>query len=546
MTIEKFKLYFYTIKHLKLSQIYWRLKYRISPTKPPTVTSASYQKWSTAWSAPTWQTSAWDGGYEFCFLAEKGVIEGQCSWSVENKSALWLYNLHYLDCLNAKHEYTLAQEKKLIDSWIHANKDLNSIGWSPYCLSLRIVNLVKWSSRNSQLSDKMCLTIANQTESLMTKVEYPIMGNHLFANGKALVFSGAFLEGNISAQYLNKGLEILDCEIKEQFLADGAHFELSPMYHQILMWDMCDLVMLAQISGVKKLEERLEGWKSIILKAENWRAAMLHPDDEIAFFNDSAMGIAPPTIVIDKFLVKLGLSSISRTGMSFHDLNHSGYFSVSQTAGHKLLITAAQIEPDYQPGHAHADSLSFELSLFGVRCFVNSGTSMYGVSDEREKQRSTAVHNTLTIANENSSQTWAGFRLAKRARIINRKSQMLGDSIVIEASHDGFVQIGKGGVHQRKWISKLDSLTIIDKIIGDNNNAVIRFFLHPNVNVGYLKNQSLILGLDNKTVSFSISAGKLRLVKSKWYPKFGISEDNNVIEVSNFDGLVSTQVRWDC
>ena len=40
-------------------------------------------------------------------------------------------------------------------------------------------------------------------------------------------------------------------------------------------------------------------------------------------------------------------------------------------------MDVALIGPNYQPGHAHADVLSFELSLFGQRLLVNIGTSEY-------------------------------------------------------------------------------------------------------------------------------------------------------------------------
>ena len=48
-----------------------------------------------------------------------------------------------------------------------------------------------------------------------------------------------------------------------------------------------------------------------------------------------------------------------------------------------VLCDIGRIGPDYLPGHAHADTLSFELSLAGERVIVNSGISEYGLSSER-------------------------------------------------------------------------------------------------------------------------------------------------------------------
>src|SRR4029077_5136808 len=75
-----------------------------------------------------------------------------------------------------------------------------------------------------------------------------------------------------------------------------------------------------------------------------------------------------------------------------------------------------EIGPDHLPGHAHADTLSFELSLRGQRVLVNTGTSTYELSAERLRQRGTAAHNTVVVDGVNSSQVWSSFRGARRAR----------------------------------------------------------------------------------------------------------------------------------
>ena len=41
------------------------------------------------------------------------------------------------------------------------------------------------------------------------------------------------------------------------------------------------------------------------------------------------------------------------------------------------LLDVARVGPDYLPGHAHADTLSFELSLYDRRTIVNCGISQY-------------------------------------------------------------------------------------------------------------------------------------------------------------------------
>ena len=54
-------------------------------------------------------------------------------------------------------------------------------------------------------------------------------------------------------------------------------------------------------------------------------------------------------------------------------LQPSGYVRID-APDTSAFIDVAPIGPDYLPGHAHADTLSFEFSAFGQRVFVNSGT----------------------------------------------------------------------------------------------------------------------------------------------------------------------------
>src|SRR5690606_33541669 len=95
-------------------------------------------------------------------------------------------------------------------------------------------------------------------------------------------------------------------------------------------------------------------------------------------------------------------------------LGASGYARVLE-GELALFVDVAAVGPDHLPGHAHADTLSMELSLFGQRVLVNSGTPLYAAGSERLRIRSTEAHNTLVVAGENSSEVWDSFRVARRA-----------------------------------------------------------------------------------------------------------------------------------
>ena len=62
-----------------------------------------------------------------------------------------------------------------------------------------------------------------------------------FTNAKALLFGSLFfLEKD--EMIFKKSIRIINDQIKEQVLNDGAHFELSTMYHSIFLEDILDML----------------------------------------------------------------------------------------------------------------------------------------------------------------------------------------------------------------------------------------------------------------------------------------------------------------
>ena len=67
----------------------------------------------------------------------------------------------------------------------------------------------------------------------MDNIEYHILGNHLLENGFSLFFGAYYFQDE---KFYVKAKKILTDELDEQILEDGAHFELSSMYHQIMLF----------------------------------------------------------------------------------------------------------------------------------------------------------------------------------------------------------------------------------------------------------------------------------------------------------------------
>ncbi|HGF7178867.1 TPA: heparinase II/III family protein [Vibrio cholerae] len=512
-----------TVRYLRFEQLFYRLKYRLFPLRFLANDFYHTKTSDWIWNGPEIsEQSLFDGGW-VSYLNVKANFTDEPIWNNKNFEKLWLYNLHYFDDLNAIDSASRqAIQVSFVDRWIADNPPVAGNGWEPYPLSLRIVNWIKWYNRAGINNPQIILSLHQQAQALSKQLEYHILGNHLFANGKALVFAGCFLQGDLADSYLEIGLKILEREIPEQFLADGGHFELSPMYHCILLWDLLELIQLAAVTQHTRLVAFETYWRQVAQKALNWLSVMIHADGDVSFFNDSAIGIAASPQQIFNYAASLGLKPNFNEPQRLHTLADSGYSKINMPA-HSLIFDHAQVGPDYLPGHAHADTLSFEWSVGNQRVFVNSGTSMYGVSHERLRQRKTSAHNTIEVEGHDSSEVWSGFRVARRAKAVLESANTSGEWVTVTAAHDGYRRLKGKVTHRRTIAMAAKQLIVADQLTGDFKQAVAHFHLHPDVQANVGADGSIQLQLTNGQLIEFRSTGLCQLVDTSWHPHFGQS-----------------------
>lgn len=538
--IKKVFFIFNTVRYLKFNQIFYRLIKSFRRVKVLDKGIYNLRNDLPMFVHVDLIPSSYIDNDCFIFLNKKNSIS---NWNNESYDKLWLYNLHYFDDLNSSDSLNRKRfHSSLISKWIIDNPILEGNGWEPYTLSLRIVNWIKWFKRNQDVHVTWQQSLRQQVFVLEQSLEYHLMGNHLFANAKALIFAGGYFSGIDAERWLSKGFSILDNELKEQILSDGGNFELSPMYHQIILADILDLVNLSDSYSISQLHERSESWRSVAAQMLAWAKLMNHPDGEVSFFNDSSIGIAPK---LDKLFEYAGLlnikdyelsPSISSSTLKGTYLNGAGY-TVIEGDDIKAILDTAKIGPDYIPGHAHADTLSFELSLFGQRVFVNSGTGEYGVSEERLRQRKTAAHNTVDVDGYDSSEVWSGFRVARRAYPSGFKINTTGsDEINVLCSHGGYKRLKGKVVHSRNWTFKHNKITIKDSLLGKYLRATSHIHLHPEVLITSQGDKSITLQLISGHIIHVTFDSSIRIEDTTWHPEFGLSIPNKKIVFDIWNG----------
>ena len=78
----------------------------------------------------------------------------------------------------------------------------------------------------------------------------------------------------------------------EEILMDGAHFELSPMYHQILLNRTLDCIKLSELNPWKE-DELVPFLKEKASRMLSWLKEVTFSTGNIPMFNDCAYDIAP-------------------------------------------------------------------------------------------------------------------------------------------------------------------------------------------------------------------------------------------------------------
>ncbi len=472
---------------------------------------------------------------EFRFLNHTNQLGWPPNWETSGCSKLWLYNLHYFDWIWG---LSFEEGRSVAQDWI-ARHDLRKgrIGWEPYPISLRLMNWCGFffgrhaarTCSDTGFRDQLWRSLYLQAEWLSRHLETHLLANHFLENGAALTFVGSCFEGPVGERWQRMGLKILREQIPEQILPDGMHFERSSMYHSRMVY----LFLLLAQTGNAEVQAWVSEPLGRMLRALR---ALCHPDGQIALFNDSAFGIyntpAELLAVGEAFLKDskaVSADSLAAVKSGAWALAEAGYYGGRSSEKNYLICDAGVIGPDYNPGHAHGDLFSFELTLRGQRVVVDAGVFDYEMGAMRQYVRSTAAHNTVELEGQDQCEFWGGFRVARRARPHHVVWTPCRDGFRLEAWHDGYERLPGCPRHRRvfNW-QHSGQLEVMEAVEGQGaSRAVSRVHLHPDCRVEKL---------DGLEAQVKFPGGQFRLLfkgqgcltrEASWYcPEFGVRLEN--------------------
>ncbi|MEM7571975.1 MAG: alginate lyase family protein [Bacteroidota bacterium] len=399
-------------------------------------------------------------------------------WEYSERGKLWTYNLNYFEFLRQP-GLELALGQNLIDGWMDQSNHLRQ-AWEPYPLSLRLVHWLSfYREQQTPVPQRVTRSLYRQYRTLWYKREFHLGGNHLLENAMALFLGAWYFQDGAR---LSKSRRFLQRQLSEQYLPDGAHYELSPMYHCVLLWRLLDVYALVFFDKAEqKLPVPLESFmpflRDKLQRQLGWLKAMLNDQGYYPHFNDSTDGIAPTPIALLGYAKQMELKPL----VPAHPFPYRKYYWGTSS----LWVDVAPLGSPEQPGHAHADNLHFCLSDAERPIIIDTAVSTYEKNKQRLWERSTTAHNTVTIKGENSSEIWGGFRCGRRARTKITAEQ----SNELVAEHDGYRQLGKA--HRRSFHWAEDTLQIEDYTLG---KGTAHFHFHPSIEPARNAKNEIIVG----------------------------------------------------
>ena len=472
-------------------------------------------------------------------------FRGDIDWDFAGEGPLWANQLHHFDHVRGP-ELTPDDRLALMLDWIEHHTA--GAGWVGHPIAHRVLAwgkllLTPGALPVQSLADAapaLRSSLGVQIETLSRNLEVRLQANHLFTNLLAVVFGGILLDGDCTQRWLARS-EALRAELRDQVHPDGGHEERSPMYHALLLEQVLDLLNLAQTlpervpSGLA--EDLVDTASRMCGALEVW----IHPDGEIALFSDSAFGIASRPAVLADYAAALGVPVFGPEQAG--RLPYTGFVRLAEpspgkqgpgkgglaTNGLDLIVSVAGPAPDHQPGHAHCDALSFELTVGGQRVVTDTGVFAYVSGPDRDCARTTRSHATLEVAGVEQAELWGAHRVGGRpdVRVLDYTPGR-----ACEASCAGWST--RDAVHRRRFELEGGVLVMSDTLEGGARPVRLTLPLAPGLRARLegdgdrpLRLRVLLSGEVELVVDLPLPAMETvdwRLEQSDYFPEFGRRE----------------------
>jgi len=435
-------------------------------------------------------------------------------------------------------EAALAVSRDLIDGWISAHPRWDAFSWRADILGAR---LAAWIANfpffcpepRSELRDRVLVSAARQENHLSRVAGAAARDWKRFAALKGLIYCGVCMPGH--EDQLDRGLAMLEAELREQILPDGGHCERSPAIHlRVLrhLVDIRDILILGQVEQPKSLQGAIDRMAPML-------RAFRHGDGGLALFNDSC---EEKTEVIDLALRQSGV-----TAKAARSAPHTG-FQRLRAGKTTVVVDVGAPPPVGADRRAHAGILSFEMSSGHERVVVNCGARVDSDPNWRKALRATAAHSTIVLNDTNAMAFGDNGGVAQRPVDVGCQRAEEDGATLVKADHDGYKSLFGCRVSRAICLSG-DGVILRgeDTVKGSAGRSVaIRFHLHPNVRVSLIQDNSAVLvkTARHQGWRFIARGGIVSIEESVYLGSAGVPRKCRQILLSTETSGSETVVNW--
>ncbi len=366
--------------------------------------------------------------------------------------------------------------------------------------------------------------------------QYFSPNTHLTGEALALYVAGRVLpELRASARWTATGRRVLLHEIDRQIGADGGHVERSMHYHRYTVDFYLLALAVARLTGDSAEGRFADAARrsARFLRAiadDGGRVPQIGDDDggrlwplsdrpawdvrdTLAYaawlLDEPDLRVDPSDVPEEAIWLSGGRIAPLEGGAALTPpprstaLTATGYV-VSRTGGGDLLVFDAGRHGYLNGGHAHADALAVTATLRGRPLLIDPGTSTYTMDPQvRDRMRSTALHNTLTIDGRSSSVPRGPFHweTAADAELLRALTPQAFD--YAEAVHTGYA----ARLHRRLvYRVPTGGWALVDDIEGEGTAMLaLHWHLAPEWTAERLNPHAIALGLPDGAAAWLLT-----------------------------------------
>jgi uncharacterized heparinase superfamily protein len=376
--------------------------------------------------------------------------------------------------------------RDLVQSWIAESPGWKGIPWQSDVLATRVFAWIAHfdeivrRDHDDTLRRAMLTSLVAQLRHLARTAAWEAVGAGRLRAFKGLVAGMAVLGG--PEPRLARALKSFERELSVQILPDGGHVSRSPSLQLQVLRDLIDtraVLRSAQIEVPAALKDAIERMAPML-------RFFRHGDRRLALFNDS--------LEEDGVLIDLVLTRSESKGRAPSHAPDTG-FDRLQAFKSLVLIDTGKPPPRGFDDHAHAGTLSFELSHERERIIVNCGAYRGAKPNWWRVARASAAHSVMVVADTNSVEIRTDGTLGRSPTSLARDRAEHEGQQWVSATHDGYRE-RFGLIYARQIFLSADGedLRGEDRLTGLPGAAfAVRFHLHPSVQAWLVRDGSAAL-----------------------------------------------------